>query len=95
MKTIKYIVILIVLLVFNPRIDTHKEALRPYAEKALNEYYQNGNFVDKLSILVLKDAYVTTTIDSLHRKSYGVFSLGYINDKLVTLGILNYVHVFE
>ena len=89
------ILVLSVLLFFNPGVDAHREALLPYVEKVLNEAYDKGNWLSKIGFIVGGDALKSSVLDSVRRKSYGVFSIGYVGDEVVSLGILGYVYVFE
>ena len=94
-KIIVAIVLLIVLLIFNPGVDAHREALLPYVQKSFNAAYQESGLVGKIGLAIGGDTFKETIINSAYRKSYGVFSLGYIDGKVVTFGVLGYVHVFE
>ena len=94
-KTVVAIIILVVLLMFNPGIDAHREAVLPCVEKSMNEAYRKGNWLSKIGFLVAGDDIKATILGSLRRKNYGVFSLGYIEGELASFGILGYVYVFE
>jgi hypothetical protein len=94
-KIIVGILVLSVLLIFNPGVDAHREALLPYVEKGLNEAYDKGDWLSKIGFIVGGDALKSSVLDSVRRKSYGVFSIGYVGDEAVSFGILGYVYVFE
>ena len=94
-KIVVGFLVLVILLVFNPGIDAHREALYPYVEKSMDEAYHKSDWLSKIGLLVGGGAIKSTIIDSIHRKSYGVFSVGYVGDEVVSLGVLGYVHVFE
>ena len=92
-------VILALLFFFNPGIEAHKEALQLSFDKAWNAYSKNANWFDKLGLMVGGDAARSAIrsdyLNLLDRKNCAIFSLGYINGELVTLGMLGFVHVFE
>ena len=93
------VIILVVLIFFNPGIEAHKEALELPFDKAWNAYSKNANWFDKLGLMVggdaARSAFKSDWSNLLDRKSYAILSIGYVNGELVTLGILGYVHVFE
>lgn len=93
------VIILVVLIFFNPGIEAHKEALELPFDKAWNAYSKNANWFDKLGLMVggdaARSAFKSDWLNLLDRKSYAILSIGYVNGELVTLGILGYVHVFE
>lgn len=89
------ILVLSVLLFFNPGVDAHREALLPYVEKGFNEAYDKGDWLSKIGFIVGGDALKSSVLDSVHRKNYGVFSIGHVGDEVVSLGVLGYVYVFE
>ena len=93
-KTVVAILILVALLMFNPGVDVHREALLPYVEKSLNETYRKGNLLSKIGFLVAGDDIKSIFLDSVRRKNYGIFSLGYVDGELVSFGVLGYVYVF-
>ena len=88
----------VLLTIFNPGIDAHKEALQLPFDKAWNAYSKSTNWFDKLGLMVGGDAARLACrsdwLNLLDRKNYAIFSLGYVNGKLATLGIMGYVHVF-
>ena len=94
-KIIAATIFLVVLLIFNPGGDAHREALHQYIQKSFNTAYKESGFVGKIGLTLGGDAIKETIINSVYRKSYGILSLGYIDDKIVSLGFLGYVHVFE
>lgn len=94
-KIIVGILVLSVLLIFNPGVDTHREALLPYVEKGLNVAYNKGNWLSKIGFIVGGDVFKSSVLDSVRRKNYGVFSIGHVDDEAVSFGVLGYVYVFE
>lgn len=92
-------VVLVLLILFNPRIEAHKEAIELPFDTAWNAYSRSANWFDKFGLWVggdaARSAFRSDYLNLLDRKNCAIFSLGYINGKLVTLGILGYVHVFE
>ena len=94
-KAIIGILILVVLLLFNPGIEAHKEALSPALDKSMNEAYRKGGFLDKVGLALFGGAVKGLAIESLGRKSYGIFSLGYIDEHLVSIGILGCLFVVD
>ena len=92
-KCFMAIVFLVLLLVFNPGIDAHREALLPYVQKCFNEAYHESGFWGKIDLAFMGDDIKSLILNSLYRRSYGIFSLGYIDDKIATIGILGCVYV--
>lgn len=67
-KIIVGILVLSVLLFFNPGVDAHREALLPYVEKGLNEAYDKGDWLSKIGFIVGGDALKSSVLDSVRRK---------------------------
>lgn len=94
-KIIVSIVFVVVLLIFNPGVDAHREALLPYVQKSFNKAYQDSGLVGKIGFVLVGDDIKEALINSIYRKSYGICSMCYADGKVVTFGILGYVHVLE
>jgi len=87
--------ILLVMHVLNPDLDAHKSACMPQLDREVNEAYSKGNFITKLGLALGGEEFKSSFLNSLRRRDYVLFSLGYINGELVTIGALGYVHVRE
>ena len=93
-------VVLVLVLIFNPGIEAHREALGvPFDRTWWNEDKAKCNWFARFGLWLGGDdvrLWVRSRfLDSLTRENYAIFSLGYVNGKLVTLGVLGFVHVFK
>ena len=83
------------LCVLNPGLDAHRSAFMLRLDRDEKEAYANGNFLTKLGVILVGDELKSSLLKSLRRRDYVVFSLGYFDGKVVTIGALGYVHLCE
>ena len=53
-KIIVAAALLVVLLIFNPGVDAHREALLPYVQKSFNAAYQESGLVGKIGLALAR-----------------------------------------
>ena len=94
-KIIFACVTLLVMYVLNPSIDAHKSAFMLQLDRDVEEAYAKGGFLTKIGLTFGGDELKSSLLDSLRRKDYVLFSLGYFDGKLVTVGALGCVHLCE
>lgn len=93
-KLLLVLAALFILMFFNPSIEAHKEALRPHVDASF-EKAASESWLSRFGLWLGGEELKNAFYSSLYIKSYGVCSLGYYEDHLVTFGILGFVHVIE
>lgn len=101
MKKVKIggIVLVLLLVLLNPSVKAHRDAFGEVLISRFSAHMLNGSWWDKLNYWyggedgVKRCCKVVT--DRLYRKNFVIFSLGYFDRELVTLGVFGWVYVFD
>ena len=94
-KAMVVLAVLFLLLCFNPGVEAHREALRSYADENFARESAKAGPLETFFAGLFYGSARDMLVSSLSRKSYGVCSCGYFGDRLVTFGVLGYVHVID
>ena len=101
MKVVVIVVASILLILFNPSIEQHREAVGEFFDKRwnedLNEKRDSLSWFDKAVLFVAGDSIKLSmkemVLSGLYRENYALFSLGYIEGHVATIGVLGFVYV--
>lgn len=102
MKIITGIVLLVLLILLNPSIDQHREALGEVFDRRWNEDIgkddEDRSWLFDAFLFVagdsLKSSVRTTVLDHVYRKNFAIFSVGCIKGEVATIGALGFVYVW-
>ena len=101
MHVLAGVIVFLLLILFNPGIEQHRNAVGEVIGKGWNEYVSqddHGFFGDVLLFFAgdsVKSATKAVVLDALYRKNFVVFLVGCIDGKIVSFGALGFVYVWE
>ena len=101
MKVLAGVIVLLLLILFNPGIEQHRNAVEEVMDKGWNEYVRQDDhgLLESVFLFFAGDSVKSVTkavvLDALYRKNFVLFSVGCIDGKLVSFGTLGFVYVWE
>ena len=102
MKVITGVVLLVLLILLNPGIEQHRDALGEFFDRRWNEDLAKDDddrswLFDAFLFVAgdsLKSSMRATVLDNVYRKNFVIFSVGCVEGHVVTVGAIGLVYVW-